>query len=191
MNSNVSAAAAPAGIAVVRRGRRRAGGRARRPVRELLVAATVLLTVIGAAGIALAYWQAGGTGTGTATTGTATAVTLSPGAPAVTLYPGGQSDVTLTVSNPNTTAVTIAALALDTAQGTGGFAVDAGHFGCAVSALSLSLQTNAGAGWTVPAKTGTVNGALAITLPNALAMATGAANACQGAQFTVYLAAGS
>jgi hypothetical protein len=190
VNSNVSATAAPAGFALAERGRRRAGGRVRRPVRELLVAATVILTVIGTAGIALAYWRAGGTGTGTASTGTASAVTLSPGTPAVTLYPGGQSDVTLTVSNPNTTAVTIATLALDTTQGTGGFAVDAGHVGCAVSALSLSTQTNAGAGWTVPAKTGTVNGVLAITLPNALAMATGAANACQGAQFTVYLVAG-
>ena len=34
-----------------------------------------------------------------------------------------------------------------------------------------------------------VDGSLAITLPTALAMSTSAANACQGATFTVYLVA--
>ncbi len=147
--------------------------------------------MLGAGGTALAYWQSSGTGTGSATTGTVTAVSLSPATPTATLYPGGQADVSLTVSNPNTTAVSIASLVLDATYGTGGFAVDAAHSACQTSALSFTAQTNAGNGWSVPAKTGSVDGALDISLPDALAMSSDAANACQGAQFTVYLAAGS
>ncbi len=145
----------------------------------------------GAGGIALAYWHASGSGTGSATTGVAEAVTVAPGTPARTLYPGGQADVALIVSNPNTTIVTIGSLSLDPTQGTGGFAVDAADSACDTSVLSFTTQTNAEAGWRVPAKSGAVNGALAVNLPNALAMTTGAANACQGARFTVYLTAGS
>ena len=43
-------------------------------------------------------------------------------------------------------------------------------------------QTNGGAGWTVPG-----SGVLSVTLTGALAMGSGAANACQGATFTVHL----
>lgn len=153
-----------------------------------LAAAAVVL--IGSGGVGLAYWHAAGTGTGSVTTGTTTAVSLIPGTPAVTLYPGGQSDVSLIVDNPNSTTVTVSSLSLDTAQGTGGFAVDAAHSACDMSALSFTTQTNAGAGWAVPARSGTVDGTLSVTLSNSLAMAPGAAAACQGAQFAVYLVAG-
>jgi hypothetical protein len=140
---------------------------------------------------ASAYWSGSGSGSGSAGTGATVAVTLSPGVPAPGLYPGGVADVVLAVSNPNTSPVRIGSLVLDPAQGTGGFAVDAGHSGCLVAALSYTTQTNGGAGWTVPAKVGLVNGTLPITLSSALAMTTGAADACQGATATVYLTAGS
>jgi hypothetical protein len=117
-------------------------------------------------------------------------MTLSPGTPSSSLYPGGQSDVILSASNPNLSPIHIGSLALDTSQGTSGYSVDSGHSGCATSALTYTTQTNGGAGWTVPAKVGTVNGTLSITLPTALAMSTTAANACQGAALTIYLAAG-
>ena len=81
-------------------------------------------------------------------------------------------------------------MALDTGRGTGGFSVDAGHAGCSVTVLSLTTQTNAGAGWTIPAKAGAINGTLPVTMTNALAMAVGAANSCQGATSTIYLMAG-
>jgi hypothetical protein len=139
---------------------------------------------------AFAYWRASGIGSGAEVSGTTVSVTLSPGTPTATLYPGGQADVLLTVSNPNASPVRIGSLALDTGQGTSGFAVDAGHSGCAVATLSYTTQTNGGAGWTVPGKVGAVNGTLAITLTNALSMGVAAANACQGATSTVFLAAG-
>jgi hypothetical protein len=86
------------------------------------------------------------------------------------------------LNNPNAATVRVGSLALDTSQGTNGFAVDAGHAGCNVNALSFVTQTNGGAGYTVPG-----TGSVSLTLPNAVSMASSAANACQGAAFTVYL----
>jgi hypothetical protein len=95
------------------------------------------------------------------------------------------------VSNPNAFVVHIESLGLDTSRGTAGFTVNAGHTGCAVSALTFTRQTNGSAGWAIPAKVGVVNGSRSITLADSLAMNVGAANACQGAVFTVALTAGS
>jgi hypothetical protein len=146
----------------------------------LMVTAVVLL----AAGSATAYWVASGAGSGSASTGTTSAVTLSPAAATAGLYPGGQASVVLTVTNPNVSSVRVGSLVLDTGQGTGGFAVDGGHSGCGLATLTFATQTNGGAGWTVPGSAG-----LSVTLTNALSMGTGAANACQGATFSVYLTA--
>ena len=147
--------------------------------RVLVVA--VLLVVV-AAGAAYAFWRALGSGTGTAASGTTSALTLSPGTPAAQLYPGGTASVVLTITNPNAGPVRVGSISLDTAQGSSGFGVDGAHSGCGLAALSLPTQTNGGAGWTV-----TGSGSLSVTLTNALSMATSAANACQGATFTVYL----
>lgn len=163
---------------------------ARRMARQALTTAILVVLAVGISGVANAFWRGSGSGVGSATTGTTVAVTLSPGTPTATLFPGGRTDVVLTVSNPNASAVHIGSLALDTGRGTGGFAVDAGHLGCAVSTLGFTTQTNGGTGWSVPAKAGAVNGSLSVTLPNALARSVDAANACQGAVSTVYLSAG-
>jgi hypothetical protein len=159
--------------------------------RRVLVCLGVLIALALMTAAASAYWSGSGSGTGSATADSTVAVTLSPGVPAAGLYPGGLTDVVLAVANPNTAPVSIGSLALDPTQGTGGFAVDAGHAGCLVAALSYTVQSNGGAGWTVPAKAGATNGSLSIRLSNALAMSTAAADACQGASATVYLAAGS
>lgn len=162
---------------------------ARRLTRRMLLVCLVVVPAL-AGGAASAVWTGSGGGAGSGTTGTTVAVTLSPGTPTASLYPGGQGNVVLSVSNPNASPVRIGSLALDNSQGTGGFAVDAGHSGCAVGTLSFTTQTNGGAGWTVPAKVGAVDGTLPVTLTNALTMGVGAANACQGASTTVYLVAG-
>lgn len=159
----------------------------RRKILVLIVAVVALAIPVG--GIASAYWTSGGIGTGAGNTGTLSALSLTPGSPASTLYPGAQTNVMLTASNPNGETARIGSLVLDTSQGTGGFSVDGGHSGCSVATLSYTTQTNGGAGWTVPARVGIVNGTLAITLTNALSMGAAAASACQGATFTVYLAA--
>jgi hypothetical protein len=146
-----------------------------------LVAVVVVLVLL-VSGVAAAYWRATGAGSAAAATGTTSALTLSPGSPSAPLYPGGQASMTLTVANPNAATVSIGSLALDTTQGASGFAVDGAHAGCALSALSFTAQTNGGAGWTVPASS-----TISVTLTHALSMAANAANACQGAAFTVYL----
>jgi hypothetical protein len=146
---------------------------------------------VASGGAANAFWAGSGDGSGSGNTGAPDAVRLSPAAPAATLAPGGQAGVVLTLSNPNAFPVTIRALALDTSGGSGGYAVDAGHSACGVGTLGFTTQTNGGNGWTVPARSGGVDGALAATLAGALTMGVGAADACQGAAFTVYLMAGS
>lgn len=153
--------------------------------RRSLVALAVGLV---GASAALAYFTSAGSGQGSASAGTTQPVTLSAGTPTVALYPGGQADVALTISNPNPVSVRIGSLALDPAQGSGGFAVDSQHTGCSVSALSYAAQS---VGWTVPPKSGSTNGSLTVDLTNAISMSASAANACQGASFTVYLKAGS
>jgi hypothetical protein len=144
--------------------------------------ATLALTVGGGAS---AFWSGSGDGNGSATTGTTVPVILTVGTPTSSLFPGGTADVALTVSNPNLFPVHIGSFALSSGQGAGGF----GASGCLVAEAFLTFAASS-AGWTAPAKVGADNGALPVTLTNALAMGVGAANACQGATFTVYLTAG-
>jgi hypothetical protein len=157
---------------------RRAGGRRGRTWVALLVCGGIVL----AAGAAYAYFRGAGSGSSSATTGNASAMSLSPGTPSAQLYPGGTANVVLTVTNTNAARIRIGSIALDTTQGSSGFAVDGGHSGCGLATLSLGTQTNGGSGWTVNG-----NATLSVTLTNALSMGATAANACQGAAFTVYL----
>jgi hypothetical protein len=158
--------------------------------RLLTRALPVFIVVLALAGAAAAYFTSTGSGSASGATGTSQNVTLSNATPTAQLYPGGSADISLTVSNPNPFLAHLNSLVLDTSQGTGGFSVDAGHSGCAVSTLSFTSQSNGGTGWDVPPKVGVTNGTLSLDLPNAVSMGTGAANACQGATFTVFLKVG-
>ncbi len=158
--------------------------RRRTRARAFVVVVVLLFLTAGTVTAASAYWSGRGGGTGTGATAAPVAVTLSPATPTAQLYPGGQAGVSLTVTNPNPSSLRVATLALDTTQGSNGFAVDAGHSACGTAALSFASQSNGGAGWTVAA-----SGSLAITLPSSLSMGAAAGNACQGASFTVYLLA--
>lgn len=161
-----------------------------RVLTRILPTALAVVLAVASSGQVVAYWSGLGAGTGSAAAGTAVAVTLTPGTPSATLYPGAQTAVVLSVSNPNAIAMHIGSLALDSSQGTGGWAIDAGHSGCSVVALTYTTQSNGGAGWTIPEKVGAIDGTLAITLANSLALGVDAANACQGASLTVYLEVG-
>jgi hypothetical protein len=163
---------------------------ARRPrrVAALLSVLAGLGTVL-VAQWAFGYWTASATGTGAGATGSDVVLTFSAGTPTSTLYPGGSAAVALTVRNPTYASVTIGSLWLDATRGTGGLAVDGAHSGCSVATLGYSTQDNGGSGWSVPARVGATDGTLALSLPGALSMGTDAADACQGATFTVYLRA--
>jgi hypothetical protein len=82
------------------------------PVRAILTLLLAVLCVAGY-GVASAVWTASGSGSGAGSTGAGPVVTLSPGTPGVTVRPGGQADVVLTVSNPNRSAVRLNSLVLD------------------------------------------------------------------------------
>ncbi len=138
-----------------------------------------------------AFWGGSGTGSGSAASSGTVPVVLTPGTPTTALRPGATADVVVIVSNPNPASLRIGSLSLDPDQGTGGYAVDDAHSDCALSSVSFSTQSNAGAGWTVPGRVGTVDGTATLTLPGAVALDVDAANACQGATFSLFLSAGS
>lgn len=154
-----------------------------RRMRILAIAACVGL-LGAAAGTAAAFWRGPGAGNGAGAAGTTAAITLTAGSVSADLYPAGTAKVSTTANNTNGASVRIGSLALDTTRGTNGFTVDAAHSGCPVSTFGFTTQSNGGAGWTIPG-----NGSLAISMPDALAMAANAANACQGVIVTVYLKA--
>ncbi|WP_146073378.1 hypothetical protein [Cryobacterium sp. N22] len=154
----------------------------------LLTAGLVSMLVLGGSS-AFAQWSASGGGSGSASTGTTASLTISGTAATDSLYPGSSTAVSFVVSNPDTAPVIVGSFTLDTSVGTGGFAVDAGHVGCALSTLSFTPPPNP-SGWTIPAQVSGVDGSLSISLTNALTMSASAASACQGATFTVYLAVG-
>ena len=155
------------------------------PTQWVLIVALALPAVV-VGGVANGYWSSGGGGAGSAGTGTAELVSLSNGNPSDALFPGHSSDLSVTVTNPNSYAVHLSTLALDTSRGTGGLLVDASHASCLPGVLSFATQSNGGTGWTISA-----DGTAALHLPNAVTMAIGASNACQDADFNVYLVATS
>jgi hypothetical protein len=150
-----------------------------------LVAASVLALV--ACGGALAYYTSAGGGSGSASVGTPAELTISASSPADgLLYPDGTGEVDATISNPNNFPVRVNSLVL----GSAGIEVDGGHSDCDTSALHYTSQSNGGAGWSVPARVGTTDGTLELKLAGAISMDASAADACQGATFTISLATG-
>ena len=145
----------------------------------------VLVALLGPG--AFGYWVATGSGAGGAPTTSSQRLVLTPGTPSTSVHPGGSADVAVRISNGNGHQVRVSSLALSTTEGTGGFAVDAGHASCDLSTLSFTAQDNGSAGWTVPARSGGADGTLDLSLTGALSMSSSAADACQGATFQVYL----
>jgi hypothetical protein len=160
---------------------------------RLVVIAMIAVAVLAAAGFA--YWRATGTGSGRAVLGSPEQLVLSPGTTHDPLVPGETSSVAVVATNSNPYFVTIDSLVLDTPDGTDGFDVDAGHSGCDVSVLHFTPVPAPigifGQGWRVPPKVGETDGTLAFELFDSLGMDEDAANACQGATFTVHLIAGA
>jgi hypothetical protein len=161
-------------------------------VRRLIassVSVTVLAGILASSGIgvAYAYFSSQGAGTGLAAGGSAYSVVLTSATVSAGLYPGGSATVALTVTNPDKAVVRIGGLALDTSQGTGGFAVDSNHNGCGLDVFTFTTQTNGGAGWNVPPASAKYPGTLNISLPSSVTASASTVNACQGAALTVYL----
>ncbi len=154
---------------------------------------TLLIAIAIAAGLAagaIAYWSNPGSGSATTVLTDAQSLSLEPGTPTAHLSPGDVASVAIVASNPNPYFVHLGSLTLDADEGEP-FIADAAHGGCNVSALSFVAQNNGGGGWQVPPRVGATNGTLIIDMPSAIAMSTDAADACQGATFTVHLEEGA
>lgn len=89
------------------RGRRLARRRKRR-IRTLVVIAILGLLALG--GLAVAFWTAGGSGTGSGATGSGTALTVNQTVSPTGLYPGGSSALSGNFTNPNSGSVYIASV---------------------------------------------------------------------------------
>lgn len=159
----------------------------RRPAAKGRLALLIAIALLaGAAAGALAYWHGGGEGEATTVLANTQSLSFTPGTPTRELYPGADATVAIVVTNPNSYFIQIGSIVLDTSGGAP-FHADAGHSGCDVSTLSFVPQDNEGAGWRIPPRAGTTDGTLAIDMPAAMKMSPAAANACQGATFTVAL----
>lgn len=127
-----------------------------------------------AVGIAIAYFSATGSGTGSATVGSGSTVTIH-GATASTLYPGTGSTVNFTVDNPSAGSQRVNAIQL------GSVTTDAGHSACVMTDFTMPNVT---VNQTFPNGNGQ-----AVTATGTLTMANTALNqdACQGAPLTLHL----
>lgn len=150
----------------------------------LAIAAVALLT-----GGAFAYWTSTSTTTATTVLPDTQPISFSPGVPTAELSPGSNAGVAIVAHNPNSFFIHISAMVLDDDEGSEPFAVDTPHAACGISALIFTRQDNGGSGWDVPAKVGSTDGVLALDMSSAITMGDDAADACQGAAFTVHLAA--
>jgi hypothetical protein len=162
--------------------RHRGRGTRRRSARWVPLMLGVLVVATGQT--ASAYWSGSGDTAGSGATGAGLPLVMAPASTSTSLRPGGTADVVLTISNPNTADVHVATLALDTTQGASGMSVDAAHLSCDTSTLTFVTQTT---GWTVPARSGSVDGTVTIVLGGAISLSDAAADSCQGAQFDVHL----
>jgi hypothetical protein len=139
----------------------------------LLVIATVVVSL--GAGAALAYFTSSGSAQGSASTATLLTVTAGAGTPSTPLLPGGTGDVALTVTNPNNFAVTLVSVA-----GNGAIIADGGHPGC-TTGVTFTAPTGSPLPVTILANSTNQ----VVDLPGAAAMSLTAANACQGATFSI------
>ena len=148
-------------------------------ITKRLTAGTIVLGVALASSIAFAAWTATGSGAGYTKATTASALTTvdvsastSPG----TLYPGGTSDVKISISNPNPYPVLVTSV-----LGSGlPASITSDKVGCSAAGTGVSFTDQTGLSLAVAAG-GTTN----FTFTGAAAMSNSSANACQGAIFTI------
>jgi hypothetical protein len=143
-----------------------------------------LVAALVVAGGAIAFWTSSGTGAGTASVGTDSGLPISAVTFGNTLYPGGKSPVSFTITNSSAnSAITVAQVAADTSFGTTGVTGLPG--GCSAADFTFPTYT---VNQSIPA-----GGTLNVTVPTAsgLAFANTASNqdSCKGAAPVLHLKA--
>jgi uncharacterized protein (DUF58 family) len=130
------------------------------------------------AGVAWAYWRINGTGTGAAQAGAVIELSLKGRSDdARPLFPGGTSDLTVTVTNRNDFPIRITTVA----PGDGKTVADEGHraAGCQNTGVVVAKDVHE-VSWQVAKNTIGV-----FTLPDGIRMTNSSDSACQGATFTI------
>lgn len=149
--------------------------RASRRRRLYVVAFLTGLTFV--VGVAFAQWLATGTGSGRATAAVAEPLTTATStASSGGLYPGGSGDLHLVIVNPNPYAVTVSTVA-----GNGTITSDTAGCDATTHAVTFTDQTD------LALYVGPTTSA-SHALAGAVAMGISAADACQGASFTIPVA---
>jgi hypothetical protein len=140
----------------------------------ILGVTTVVLLGLGS-GAAFAYWRTTGAGSGSASTGTVQSVTVlaASGTPASLLVPGGSAELVLTISNPNTYAVTLTGLSQN------GTLTVSGGSGCTAANSGVAVATASALSVSVPAGTNNVR------VSSGIQMTAASASGCQSADFQV------
>ena len=146
----------------------RAGG-----FRALAVVTGSVAAVALVSGTAAAYWTSSGSGTGSAAAGTIS-LTANASVGSSLLYPGGSVAISVAVTNPADSA-TLNVTGVSATSVT----ADSGHSGCDTSAVTYQRST------ALPVSV--VAGGSPVDVDGSLAMAADAADACQGATFSVTL----
>jgi hypothetical protein len=150
----------------------------RKLMRKRILVPVVALAAIAVTGIAVAYFTASGTGSGTATVGSAAGVTITGVSFDATLYPGGSTAVRFTINNASSnTAVQVDKVVADTAYGTTG--VDGLPRGCDAADFSFGDVT--------VNESISANGSTSETGTLRLANSTANQDACQGASPVLHL----
>jgi hypothetical protein len=109
----------------------------RKLMRKRILVPVVALAALAVTGIAVAYFTASGTGSGTASVGTDSGVTITGVSFDNTLYPGGSTTVRFTINNASSnTAVSVDKVVADTRYGTTG--VDGLPAGCSAADFTFA-----------------------------------------------------
>jgi hypothetical protein len=140
------------------------------------IAATAFILVN--AGVAYAFWKLSGTGTGSARAGSAIELNLSGVSDdSKPLYPGGTSNLTVTVANDNAFPITVTTLS----PGKGKASADESHrrSGCTNTGVVVTKEVNE-VSWKVPK-----NSVGVFRLADGIRMTNHSDTACQGATFTI------
>lgn len=135
------------------------------------------------AGVAYAAWNTTGTGTGAAASGAVQALTLTSGTVSGNLlFPNGNGDVVIVVSNPNPFNVSVDQLTLPVTAAT---AVSNAPCNTGGTGVTWAYTTKSLSGVIVAKKVGATNGTLTLTLTNGAAMSNASDTSCQSTTFTM------
>lgn len=150
-----------------------------------IIAVGTTLIALAVVGFVYAAWTTNGSGSGYAKAQSARPLaTIDVSASTITsLFPGGNGDLLLKISNPNDYPVKVTAVA----GGSGSISVDAGHSTCAASNVSLNATLATTVTLADPILVGANSESAERTLRGVVSMIPDAANACQGAVFSIPL----